>query len=47
MDTHEIMTIKEVSEHLRVSERTILDWAQKAKYLAESSAAVGVSKVMK
>lgn len=31
MDTHEIMTIKEVSEHLRVSERTILDWAQKGE----------------
>lgn len=31
MDTHEIMTIKEVSEYLRVSERTVLDWAQKGE----------------
>ena len=31
MDTHEIMTMKEVSEHLRVSERTVLDWAQKGE----------------
>ena len=26
-----IMTLKEVSEHLRVSERTVLDWAQKGE----------------
>ncbi|MCH2207358.1 MAG: PTS sugar transporter subunit IIA [Lentisphaerales bacterium] len=31
MDTHDIMTIKEVSEYLRVSERTVLDWAQKGE----------------
>ena len=31
MDTPNIMTIKEVSEHLRVSERTVLDWAQKGE----------------
>lgn len=27
--THDIMTIEEVSEYLRVSERTVYDWAQK------------------
>ena len=26
---HEIMTIEEVAEYLRVSERTVYDWAQK------------------
>jgi nitrogen PTS system EIIA component len=31
MDNHQIMTMKEVSEYLRVSERTVLDWAQKAE----------------
>jgi nitrogen PTS system EIIA component len=31
MDIHDIMTIKEVSEYLRVSERTVLDWAQKSE----------------
>jgi PTS system nitrogen regulatory IIA component len=31
MNTPEIMTIKEVSEFLRVSERTVLDWAQKSE----------------
>jgi len=28
---HEIMTIEEVSEYLRVSERTVYDWAQKGQ----------------
>ncbi len=31
MDKHEIMTMKEVSDYLRVSERTVLDWAQKGE----------------
>ena len=31
MDNHQIMTMKEVSEYLRVSERTVLDWAQKGE----------------
>jgi PTS system nitrogen regulatory IIA component len=31
MDNHQIMTMKEVSEYLRVSERTVLDWAQKSE----------------
>ena len=29
--SHEIMTIEEVSEYLRVSERTVYDWAQKGQ----------------
>ena len=29
--SHEIMTIEEVAEYLRVSERTIYDWAQKGQ----------------
>lgn len=29
METHEIMTIEEVAKHLRVSDRTIYEWAQK------------------
>lgn len=29
--THEIMTIEEVAEYLRVSERTVYDWAQKGQ----------------
>ena len=28
---HEIMTIEEVAEYLRVSERTVYDWAQKGQ----------------
>jgi PTS system nitrogen regulatory IIA component len=31
MSEHDIMTIKEVSAYLRVSERTVLDWAQKGE----------------
>ena len=31
MDNPSIMTMKEVSEYLRVSERTVLDWAQKSE----------------
>ncbi len=31
MDKPEIMTIEEVSEYLRVSERTVYDWAQKGE----------------
>ncbi|NQZ58376.1 MAG: PTS sugar transporter subunit IIA [Lentisphaeraceae bacterium] len=31
MNTPNIMTMKEVSEYLRVSERTVLDWAQKGE----------------
>lgn len=31
MERHEIMTIEEVAEMLRVSERTVYDWAQKGE----------------
>jgi len=31
MPQHEIMTIEEVAEYLRVSERTVYDWAQKGE----------------
>ena len=31
MSLPEIMTIEEVAEHLRVSERTVYDWAQKSE----------------
>jgi PTS system nitrogen regulatory IIA component len=31
MSDHEILTIKEVAEYLRVSERTVYDWAQKGE----------------
>jgi PTS system nitrogen regulatory IIA component len=31
MDTHEILTIEEVAEYLRVSERTVYDWANKGR----------------
>ena len=31
MPDHDILTIEEVAEYLRVSERTIYDWANKGK----------------
>lgn len=31
MDDHEILTIEEVAQYLRVSERTVYDWASKGK----------------
>lgn len=32
----DILTIEEVARYLRVSERTVYDWAQKEKFLREN-----------
>ena len=32
MDEPEIMTLEEVAKHLRVSERTVYDWANKGDW---------------
>ena len=40
----DILTIEEVARYLRVSERTVYDWAQKAKFHQEKLVQYGALK---